>query len=179
MEGGIRMKPSIRDIARATAKHYDLKVDALKSQGNGWAVSRPRMMAMTLCRQHTGRSTPEIGRWFNRDHTTVIHACRFWVCTGTAAIENAAVMESIMTVALEFAAKRLALEAEWVSCLHTGSPPQMPVGSEVTIYAPIPRRKNAAWAIPVLVPARVARAAVKLPTEISRPTKAQLMGRRA
>ena len=36
---------------------------------------RPRHVAMFLVRKHTGESLPDIGRRFDRDHTTVHHAC--------------------------------------------------------------------------------------------------------
>ena len=39
--------------------------------------SRPRQIAMYLCKQLTTRSLPEIGRRFGgRDHTTVMHGVR-------------------------------------------------------------------------------------------------------
>ena len=41
------------------------------------AVARPRQIAMWLCKQHTTRSYPDIGRRFGgRDHTTVLHGVR-------------------------------------------------------------------------------------------------------
>ena len=39
-------------------------------------VARPRQIAMYLAKQLTSRSLPEIGRKFDRDHTTVMHAVR-------------------------------------------------------------------------------------------------------
>jgi chromosomal replication initiator protein len=41
------------------------------------AVARPRQVAMTLAKELTDRSYPEIGDAFGgRDHTTVLHACK-------------------------------------------------------------------------------------------------------
>ena len=37
-------------------------------------VAKYRQLAMWLCRHRTHQSLPAIGRFFNRDHTTVIHA---------------------------------------------------------------------------------------------------------
>ena len=40
-------------------------------------VARPRQVAMALAKDLTQMSLPEIGEAFgNRDHTTVLHACR-------------------------------------------------------------------------------------------------------
>ena len=39
-------------------------------------MARPRQIAMYLAKLLTLRSLPEIGRKFDRDHTTVMHAVR-------------------------------------------------------------------------------------------------------
>jgi chromosomal replication initiator protein len=40
-------------------------------------VARPRQIAMSLAKELTRHSLPEIGDAFGgRDHTTVLHACR-------------------------------------------------------------------------------------------------------
>ncbi len=40
-------------------------------------VARPRQLAMALAKELTQMSLPDIGDAFgNRDHTTVLHACR-------------------------------------------------------------------------------------------------------
>lgn len=40
-------------------------------------IARPRQIAMYIARQYSGRSLPDIGRRIgDRDHTTVLHACR-------------------------------------------------------------------------------------------------------
>ena len=41
------------------------------------AIARPRQLAMTLAKELTTKSLPDIGDAFGgRDHTTVLHACR-------------------------------------------------------------------------------------------------------
>lgn len=41
------------------------------------SVARPRQVAMSLAKELTNHSLPEIGESFGgRDHTTVLHACR-------------------------------------------------------------------------------------------------------
>lgn len=70
-------KTSIEDIKRKTAEFYKLGMDDFQSPERARRVARPRQVAMYLARELTMRSLPEIGKCFgDRDHTTVIHACR-------------------------------------------------------------------------------------------------------
>ena len=70
-------KTGIEDIQRKTAEFYKLDVRDLHSKERSRRVARPRQIAMYLSRELTMRSLPEIGRRFgDRDHTTVLHACR-------------------------------------------------------------------------------------------------------
>jgi hypothetical protein len=48
----------------------------MQSSRRARTVARPRQIAMFLAKQLTSRSLPEIGRKFDRDHTTVMHAVR-------------------------------------------------------------------------------------------------------
>jgi chromosomal replication initiator protein len=70
-------KTGIEDIQKKTAEFYKLEVRDLHSKERSRRVARPRQIAMYLARELTMRSLPEIGRRFgDRDHTTVLHACR-------------------------------------------------------------------------------------------------------
>jgi chromosomal replication initiator protein len=67
----------ISDIQDAVAEHYGITVSDLISDRRAVAIARPRQIAMALCRELTLRSYPEIGRRFgDRDHSTIIHACK-------------------------------------------------------------------------------------------------------
>ena len=56
---------------------FQVKAEALKAEGRAQALAYPRMIAMYLCRKHTGAAYSEIGRYFGRrNHTTVIAAER-------------------------------------------------------------------------------------------------------
>ena len=71
------MIATIQDIQRLTCHHFDLLIDELVSARRHRRLAHPRMIAMFLCREHTGISLPRIGKRFGgRDHTTVLHACR-------------------------------------------------------------------------------------------------------
>lgn len=68
---------SIDNIMKTVADYYKVKVADLLSKRRNRSIARPRQMAMTLCKELTNHSLPEIGDAFGgRDHTTVLHACR-------------------------------------------------------------------------------------------------------
>lgn len=64
----------IGDVKRLTAQFYGLSRADMESRSRLLAIVWPRQVAMALCRHYTRCSLPQIGRAFNRDHTTVIHA---------------------------------------------------------------------------------------------------------
>jgi chromosomal replication initiator protein len=65
------------DIMATTATYFGLTVDELRGSSRTQQIARARQIAMYLCRERTGLSLPKIGELFgNRDHSTVIHACR-------------------------------------------------------------------------------------------------------
>jgi len=68
---------SIENIQKTVAEFYKIKVADLHSKKRSRNVARPRQMAMALAKELTEMSLPGIGDAFgNRDHTTVLHACR-------------------------------------------------------------------------------------------------------
>jgi chromosomal replication initiator protein len=67
---------SIENIQKTVADYYKIKVADMYSKKRTRNVARPRQVAMSLTRELTDRSYPEIGEAFGgRHHTTVIHAC--------------------------------------------------------------------------------------------------------
>jgi chromosomal replication initiator protein len=68
---------TIDNIQRTVAEYYKIKVSDLLSKRRNRSVARPRQVAMSLSKELTNHSLPEIGDAFGgRDHTTVLHACR-------------------------------------------------------------------------------------------------------
>ena len=68
---------TIDNIQRVVADYYKLKMSDLLSKRRSRSVARPRQIAMSLAKELTNYSLPEIGESFGgRDHTTVLHACR-------------------------------------------------------------------------------------------------------
>jgi len=68
---------TIENIQKITAEYYKIRVADLLSKRRNRSVTRPRQLAMTITKELTNHSLPEIGDAFGgRDHTTVIHAYR-------------------------------------------------------------------------------------------------------
>jgi chromosomal replication initiator protein len=68
---------TIENIQRTVAEYYKIRVSDLHSARRSRSITRPRQLAMTLAKELTSHSLPEIGDAFGgRDHTTVLHACR-------------------------------------------------------------------------------------------------------
>lgn len=68
---------SVENIQKTVAEYYRLKTTELLSKKRSRNIARPRQMAMSLSRELTNMSLPEIGASFGgRDHSTVIHACK-------------------------------------------------------------------------------------------------------
>jgi chromosomal replication initiator protein len=68
---------SVEGIQKTVAEYFKLKISDMHSKKRNRNVARPRQVAMALAKDLTQMSLPEIGEAFgNRDHTTVLHACR-------------------------------------------------------------------------------------------------------
>lgn len=68
---------NINNIQKIVAEYYKIKVSDLLSKRRNRSIARPRQLAMSLAKELTNRSLPEIGEAFGgKDHTTVLHACR-------------------------------------------------------------------------------------------------------
>jgi len=68
---------TIENIQKTVAEYYKIRVSDMHSKKRNRNVARPRQLAMALAKDLTPMSLPDIGDAFgNRDHTTVLHACR-------------------------------------------------------------------------------------------------------
>ncbi len=63
-------------IIAIAADYYGIAVDELLSSSKRQPLALHRQVAMYLCRELTDLSLPAIGKAFNRDHSTVMHAER-------------------------------------------------------------------------------------------------------
>lgn len=67
---------TIENIQKTVADYYKIKVSEMHSKKRSRNFARPRQIAMSLARELTNHSFPEIGEAFgSRHHTTVMHAC--------------------------------------------------------------------------------------------------------
>jgi chromosomal replication initiator protein len=68
---------TIENIQKTVAEYSKVRVADLLSKRRNRSITRPRQIAMSLAKELTSHSLPEIGDKFGgRDHTTVLHACR-------------------------------------------------------------------------------------------------------
>jgi len=67
---------TIDNIMGTVGKYFNIPAKELRSPRRTRSLARPRQIAMSLARELTSHSLPEIGAAFEKDHTTVIHACR-------------------------------------------------------------------------------------------------------
>jgi len=68
---------TIENIQKTVAEYYKIRTSELLSAKRSRTIARPRQIAMTLAKELTNHSLPEIGEAFGgRDHTTVLYATR-------------------------------------------------------------------------------------------------------
>ena len=68
---------TVDNIQKTVADYYKIKISDMHSKKRSRNIARPRQVAMALAKELTQLSLPDIGDAFgNRDHTTVLHACR-------------------------------------------------------------------------------------------------------
>lgn len=64
-------------VKETVAKYFNINRDDLASNKRSNEIAFPRQIAMYLCREVANMSYPKIGEDFgNRDHSTVMHACK-------------------------------------------------------------------------------------------------------
>ena len=69
--------PTVKEIQERTCEAFGISMDALLSASRAQPAAFARQVAMYLSRELTSDSLPTIGRAFgNRNHTTVMHACK-------------------------------------------------------------------------------------------------------
>ena len=68
---------TIENIQKTVAEYYNIRLADLSGKSRSRSIARPRQVAMSIAKDLTSKSLPEIGQAFGgRDHTTVLHATR-------------------------------------------------------------------------------------------------------
>jgi chromosomal replication initiator protein len=65
---------SVNTIKKIVGKHFNVRMEDFNAKRKTQSIAWPRQIAMFLTTELTDLSLPEIGREFNRDHSTVVHA---------------------------------------------------------------------------------------------------------
>lgn len=74
---GIHKIGECRAIQKAVLAHFPgITLERMTSADQTKRLARARWIAMYLCHEMTSRSSTEIGRKFNRDHSTVLYGLR-------------------------------------------------------------------------------------------------------
>ena len=68
------VKVEMMDVLRQVAAQYGTTPDVIRGVGRAREIVVPRQVAQYLIRELTDHSLPEIGQFFGRDHSTVMHA---------------------------------------------------------------------------------------------------------
>ena len=72
----IEAKQTLQKIVSETCQQFGTTMKEMISERRARQILLARQVAMWKCRTRTDHSTPRIGRFFNRDHTTILHAVR-------------------------------------------------------------------------------------------------------
>lgn len=68
---------TIEDIIEKVCKHFELEPTSIHSKSRKREIVQVRQIAMYLAKKHTDASSSRIGQLIgNRDHATVLHACK-------------------------------------------------------------------------------------------------------
>lgn len=86
---------TVDEVKRCVSRRYGLKAGDLESRSRRSEIVRPRQLAMYATRLLTGKSFPDIGRHFDRDHTTALHAVEKMASLALTNPEIAAELEEI------------------------------------------------------------------------------------
>lgn len=73
---GMSRNVTIDDVQKEVVGYYKLKISDIVGASRAKEVMYPRQIAMYLCRVLLDRPYDEIGKKFDRDHTTVMHSVK-------------------------------------------------------------------------------------------------------
>lgn len=74
--GIVKEFPKIAEVQDAFCKHTHFTKTEIISHRHDAPLVHARHLVIALCKKLTPKSLPEIGRCFDRDHTTILYVCR-------------------------------------------------------------------------------------------------------
>jgi chromosomal replication initiator protein len=83
-------------IVRVIADHFKLKPDSIRARQKDKKIVYPRQLAMHIARKITEFTTTEIGGYFNKDYSTVIHSDKMINKRVTASPAEEALIQSLI-----------------------------------------------------------------------------------
>jgi chromosomal replication initiator protein len=69
-------KVMMKDLLPIVAEYYGVPTREILGASRRKEFAMPRMVFCWMCRLYLEKTYPEIGRFLNRDHTTILHAAR-------------------------------------------------------------------------------------------------------
>ena len=96
------------------AEVFGLRRDNLVARRRTTEIAFPGQVAMYLARELTCASLPQIGRAFNRDHATVLHACRH---VKESLLQDTALADALAPLAERFREARAAEQARRIESI--------------------------------------------------------------
>ena len=73
---GVNQILTVEMISELVSGQFKVSVKELQSKSRKKAIATPRQIAMYLARKYTEESLVDIGKTFNRDHSTVLHSIK-------------------------------------------------------------------------------------------------------
>jgi chromosomal replication initiator protein len=73
---GVNQVITASSICELVSGQFNVSIQDLQSRSRKKAITFPRQIAMYLARKFTEESLADIGRAFNRDHSTVLHSIK-------------------------------------------------------------------------------------------------------
>ena len=70
------LNPSVSMVIEEVARYHGIAPDLIRGTSRNKEAVMPRQLAMYISRDLTGRSLPDIGKEFGKDHSTVMHSIK-------------------------------------------------------------------------------------------------------
>jgi chromosomal replication initiator protein len=86
-------------VCEMVSSEFKVSVADLQSKSRKKSITMPRQIAMYLSRKHTDDSLADIGRLFNRDHSTVLHSIKV--------VSNRLIRDASMNAQLEILSEKV------------------------------------------------------------------------